>query len=51
MIDEFLWKNKTIRNYLHQFKEEEVNRIVRSTLLLGVQYLKEKSPGLYGMTA
>lgn len=43
MIDDVIWKNKSIRNFVSQFKGEETSKVVRAALLLGIEMIKRES--------
>lgn len=51
MIDDIIWKNKGIRNFLSHFKEEEGAKVIRSVLLLGIECLKKEGKQPETMTA
>lgn len=51
MIDSVIWKNKSIRNYLNNFKEEDGSKVIRATLLLGIDYLRREGQVPGNMTA
>lgn len=44
MLEDYLLGNKIIRAYAKMFNEKEFNRIIRCTLILGIQTLKEEIP-------
>jgi hypothetical protein len=44
MLEDYLLNNKIIRAYTKMFSEKEFNRMVRCTLILGIQTLKEEIP-------
>ena len=44
MLEDYLLNNKIIRSYAKMFNQKEFNRIIRCTLILGIQTLKEEMP-------
>jgi hypothetical protein len=44
MLEDYLMGNKIIRSYAKMFSEKELNRMIRCTLILGIQTLKEEIP-------
>lgn len=45
MIDDLIWKNKAIWNFVSNYKLEEQAKVIRSTLLLGIEMLKKEANG------
>lgn len=43
MIDDVIWKNKEIRNFLSNYKQEDGAKVIRSALLLGIELIKRES--------
>ena len=44
MLEDYLLNNKIIRAYAKMFSDKELNRMIRCTLILGIQTLKEEIP-------
>lgn len=51
MLEDYLLGNKIIREYSKMFNEKELYRILRWTLVLGIQTLKEELPFFNHLTA
>jgi hypothetical protein len=44
MLEDYLLGNRIIRAYCNLFSDKEVNKVIRYTLILGIQTLKEELP-------
>ena len=51
MLEDYLLGNKIIRGYSKMFNQKDLFRIMRCTLVLGIQTLKEELPNFNQLTA
>ncbi|CAI2373848.1 unnamed protein product [Moneuplotes crassus] len=50
MLEDYLLNNKIIRSYSKLFNEKDLNRVLRCTLILGIQTLKQEVPNYTSLT-
>lgn len=51
MLEDYLLNNKIIRSYSKLFNEKDLNRVLRCTLILGIQTLQQEVPNYNSLTA
>lgn len=51
MLEDYLLNNKIIRSYAKIFNDKDFNKVMRYTVILGIQTLKEEVPNFNQLSA